>query len=75
MLALVAGLALAVSNRGHHYYCHSSFSVSDSTLRDCKYSFRDAFQCIAQPNTALLDCILYRMQYRYDPGTLPSSAN
>ncbi len=23
----------------------------------------------------LLDCILYLMQYPYDPGTLPSSAN
>ena len=34
----------------------------------------DAFQCIAQPNTTLLECILCRMQYPYDPGTLPSSA-
>ena len=46
-----------------------------TTLHDCKYSLRDAFQCIAQPNTTLLDCILYLMQYPYDPGTLPSSAN
>jgi len=38
-------------------------------------SLRDAFQCIAQPNPTLLDCILYPMQYPYDPGTLPSSAN
>ena len=49
--------------------------VSDFTLRDCKNSLRDAFQCIAQPNTTLLDCILYGMQYPCDPGTLPSSAN
>ena len=42
----------------------------------CAYgSLRDAFQCIAQPNTTLLDCILYLMQHPYDPGTLPSSAN
>jgi len=29
----------------------------------------------AQPDTTLLDCILYLMQYPYDPGMLPSSAN
>ena len=58
-----------------HDCCLSSFSVSDSFLRNCKYSLRDASQCIAQPNTTLLDCILYPMQYLYDPGTLPSSAN
>ena len=40
-------------------HCDSSFSVSDFTLRDCKYSLRDACQCIAQPNTILLDRILY----------------
>ena len=45
-------LALAVSNRRHCYHCHSSLSVSDSALRDCTYSLRDAFQCIAQPKTA-----------------------
>ncbi len=39
------------------------------------YSLRDAFRCIAQPNTTLLDCILYSMQYPYDPGTLLRSAN
>ncbi len=49
--------------------------LNDVTLRDCKNSLRDAFQCIAQPNTTLLDCILYQMQYPYDPGTLTSSAN
>jgi len=75
-LALVAGrrdsaspylisLALPVSNR-RHYCCHVSFSVSEPTLHDCKYSLRDAFQCIAQPNTTLLDCMLYLMQYPYD---------
>ena len=81
VLTLVAGrrdstvsLALTVSNRCH-VCCLSSFSVSDSTLHDCKYSLRDAFQCIAQPNTTLLDCMLYPMQYLYDPGILPSSAN
>ena len=44
---------------------------------DCKISLRDAFQCIVQPNTTLLDCILYLTltQYPYDPGTLPSFAN
>ncbi len=78
VLALVAvgtvSLAPTVSNK-RHVYCLSSFSVSDSTLHDCKYSLRGAFQCIAQPNTTLLDCILYQMQYVYDPGILPSSAN
>ena len=39
-----------------------------------KYSFRDAFQCIAQSNTTLLDCILYLMQYLYDPGMLNPKA-
>ena len=29
---------------------------------------KGAFQCIAQPNTTLLDCIVYQMQYLYDPG-------
>ena len=37
--------------------------------KTCKYSLRGACQCIAQPNTTLLDCILYLMQYPYDPGT------
>jgi hypothetical protein len=34
-------------------------------------------KCIVQPNTTLLDCILYMylMQHLYDPGILPSSAN
>ncbi len=60
-------LALPVSNCcRRHYCCHSSFSVSESTLHDCKYSLRDAFQCIAQPTTTLLDCMLYLMQYPYD---------
>ncbi len=67
-------LALVVSNRRQDR-CLSSCSVSKSTLHDCKYSLRDAFQCIAQPNTTLLDCILCLMQYLYDPGILPSSAN
>ena len=39
-----------------------------STLHDCKYSLRDAFQCVAQPNTTLLDCILYLMQVLYPHG-------
>ena len=59
------------SNRCH-YCCHSSFSVSNSTLHDYKYSLRDACQCIAQPDTTLLDCKLYLMLY---PGILPSFAN
>ncbi len=67
-------LALTVSNRRHDC-CLSSFSVSDSTLHDCKYSLRAAFQCIAQPKTTLLECILYLMQHLYDPGILPSCAN
>ena len=49
-------------------HCDSSFSVSDFTLRDCKYSLRDACQCIAQPNTILLDCILYLVQYQFILG-------
>ena len=28
----------------------------------------------AQSNTTLLDCILYLMEYGYDPSMLPSSA-
>ena len=28
----------------------------------------------AQPDTTLLDCILYMMEYGYDPCVLPSSA-
>ena len=47
----------------------------DSTFHDSKHSLGDAFQCILQPTTTLLDCILYLMQHPYDPGTLPSSAN
>ena len=39
----------------------------ESTLHDFTYrlwySLRDAFQCIAQRNTTLLDCILYLMKY------------
>ncbi len=34
-----------------------------AVLLDCKHSLRDAFQCIAQPNTALHDCILYLTYY------------
>ena len=49
--------------------------VRDSTLHDGRYSLRDAFQCIAQPKTTFLDCILYLMQFPYDPGVLPSSVN
>ena len=30
----------------------------------------NACQCIARPNTALLDCILCLTQYLYDPGRL-----
>ncbi len=37
----------------------SSFQVSGYTNHDCKYSLRDAFQCTAQSNTTLHDCILY----------------
>ena len=41
------------------------------TLHGCKYSLRDAFQYIAQPDTtsSLLDCILYLVQYSCDPYT------
>ena len=45
-----------------HKLC-SSFSL-DCTRHDCKSSLRDAFQRIAQPD---IDCILYLMQYSYDP--------
>ena len=33
--------------------------LMSGVLLDCHNSLRDAFQCIAQPNTALHDCILY----------------
>ena len=45
--------------------------LTSAVLLDCKNSLQDAFQCIAQPNTALHDCILYL----YDPGISPGSAN
>ena len=32
----------------------------------------NAFKCIVQPNTTLLDCILYLTQYLCDPGILPA---
>ncbi len=31
--------------------------------------------CIVQPDTTLLDCILYLMQHLYDPGISLRSAN
>ncbi len=46
-----------------------------NSCQGCKYSLRGAFQCIAQPNTTLLYCILYLMQYLYDPGIFSSSAD
>jgi hypothetical protein len=58
--------------------CHTLMTTDGhglSTEQLCAYSLRGAFQCIAQPNTTLHDCILYLMQYLYDPGILPSSAN
>ena len=79
VLALMAGRQdcqpCPNSPNRRHDCCLGSFSVSDSTLHDCIYSLRDARQCIAQPNTTLLDCILYLVQYLYDPGISPSSAN
>ena len=33
-----------------------------------------AGQHLGQPNTTLLDCILYLLQYLYDPAILPGSA-
>ncbi len=44
VLALVAGPQQLSSQRFYH---------------DCNCSLGDAFQCIAQPNTTLLECILY----------------
>ena len=63
VLALMAGrriisLDLTVSNR--RYACLlSSCQVRGSTYHDHRYGLQDAFQCIAQPRTTLLDCILY----------------
>lgn len=56
VLALVASrgtvsLALTV-NDSRRDCCLSDFSVSDCTVHDCKYSLRDTFQCIAQPDHA-----------------------
>ena len=36
----------------------NSFQVRGSPYQDYTYSIQDAFQCIAQGNTTLLDCIL-----------------
>ena len=62
VLALVAGRQDCQprpnSPNRRHDCCLGSFSVNDSTLHDCKYSLRDALQCIAQSNTSLLDCML-----------------
>ncbi len=54
---------------------HQANAVNRLHINYCKYSLQDAFESIAQPNTTLLVCILYPVQYPYDPGTLPSSAN
>ena len=72
-------------NESRHLMCKVGFSPLtyapqariSSTVQNCKYCQVNVviLQCIAQPNTTLLDCILYLMQYLYDPGILPSSAN
>jgi len=36
---------------------------TSAALLYCNNDLRDAFQCIAQPNTALLDCTLYLTYY------------
>ena len=36
----------------------SCFQNRGSTYYDCKNSLPDAYQCIVQPNTTLLDCIM-----------------
>ncbi len=41
-----------------------------SIFHECLYSLKDAFRCIAQPNTALVESMLCLMQYLYDPGYL-----
>ena len=42
--------------------CFQQLLMSE-LLFDCDNNFRNAFYCIAQPNTALHDCILYTSQY------------
>jgi len=56
---------------------HTTTAFKSAVLlaMNCKYSPRDAFQCIAQPDTTLLDCILYLTQQLYDPDISPGSAN
>ena len=48
--------------------------LTSAALLDCNNTLRirDAFQCIAQPTTALQDCIL---SLPLHPGILPGSAN
>ncbi len=52
----------------------SPASTSVSNIQ-ANWFLKHCMQCIAQPDTTLFDCTLYPMQYPYDPGILPSSAN
>ena len=63
----------AVSVRQIYYIPVSSSIVPCNHNKASEMHF-NAFQCIAQPNTVLHDCILYLPQY-YDPGISPGSAN
>jgi len=78
VLALVAGcqtvsLDLTVSNRRYSAFL-STFRRQQlySIVKMTSEMHFNAFQCIAQPNTTLLDCIMYLTQYLYDPGILPA---
>ena len=51
----------------HHKPCCSVNITSEMHFNAC--------QCIVQPNTALLGCILCLTQYLYDPGILPGSTD
>jgi len=52
-----------------------SAAFQSATLLSMTVNIASEAHCNAMPNTTLLDCMLYQMQYLYDPGILPSSAN
>ena len=68
VFALVAGcqtvsLNLAVSSRRYSRFL-STFRLQQ-LCSICNDGLRDAFQCIAQPNTTLLDCMLYLLSRHF----------
>ena len=48
------------------YHCLQLSLPCHTHAQNFDIALRNACQCTAQPNTTLLDCILYLMQYPYD---------